>query len=63
MREFIGLSKQEAIKVLEESGQEYEFVLNNFKISGDRLLVTNAKKENGKIILVLGEFIFDLKKD
>ncbi|MGI5842375.1 MAG: hypothetical protein ACOX6H_03710 [Christensenellales bacterium] len=63
MKNFIGLPLSQVINELEKTNTPYEVVMNNFIIEGDTKLVTNVKSQNNKVVLTVGEFIFNLKKD
>lgn len=62
MKDFIGLPLATVEKKLKEQNCEYVVKNNNSHITGDTLLVTNVKKQNDKVVLVVGEFIFDILK-
>lgn len=59
---FIGQKLEAVEKFLKDRGINYIVVNNNFNLSGDTLLVTNVKQQNNQIVLVVGEFIFDLER-
>lgn len=61
MKDFIGLPLEQVEEVLKRENQTYKVVLNNFIVEGNRLLVTNAKSQDGVIVLTVGKFIFDLE--
>jgi hypothetical protein len=48
---------------LEQQGKKVVLQQNNFCIEGDRQLVTNVKEQNDQVVLVVGEFIFDIEKE
>lgn len=50
-------------KQLESENKKFSILPNNFNVKGDTILVTNAKEQDEQIILTVGEFIFDLKKE
>lgn len=62
MKDYIGLPLDTVIKMLTEKNIEYVVKNNNSHIVGDTVLVTNAKKQNDKVVLVVGEFIFNIEK-
>lgn len=59
---YIGLPLETVAKILTEKNIEYVVKNNNSHIMGDTILVTNVKEQNNKVVLVVGEFIFDIKK-
>ena len=62
MEELIGMSLDECKKVLQSKGINFVVQNNNHKVSGDTVLVTNAKTTaDNTVILTIGEFIFNLK--
>lgn len=63
MIDFIGMPLDEVVDILEQQNQKYTIVQNNFCVNGDTRLVTNVKAVQDKIILTVGDFIFDLKED
>ena len=60
----IGLDEQKAIQILKENGYKDIEVKRNFehKELCDSFLVCLAKEENGKAVLISGEFHLDIKR-
>lgn len=63
MINFIGMPLNEVTKQLDEQNKKYIVKNNNFNVAGDTVLVTNVKEQKQEIVLIVGEFIFDLKKE
>lgn len=61
MEQFIGEKLEDVVSLLEQSKEKYVVENNNHNVCGDTVLVTNAQKRNGVIVLTTGEFIFDVK--
>ena len=61
MEHLIGKSLQECVNEVTKAGLKYQIVENNHNVVGDTKLVTNAKIQDGTVILTVGEFIFNLK--
>ena len=61
MEHLIGEKLSLAIKELESQGLNYEIIDNNFNVLGDEKLVTNVIAKENTVVLVTGEFIFDVK--
>ena len=61
MNELIGQKLREAIKLLETKGLNYEVIDNNFNVDGDQKLVTNIIANDNTVVLITGDFIFDIK--
>ncbi|MBQ7884882.1 MAG: hypothetical protein IJ318_02155 [Clostridia bacterium] len=61
MNELIGQKLSEAIKLLETKGLNYEVIDNNFNVDGDQKLVTNIIANDNTVVLITGDFIFDIK--
>lgn len=59
----IGMPVEWAKQQLEQQGKKVVLQQNNFCIEGDRQLVTNVKEQNDQVVLVVGEFIFDIEKE
>jgi len=62
MKDYIGLPLETVTKILKEKNIEYVVKKNNSHIMGDTILVTNVKKQNNIVVLIVGEFIFDIIK-
>ena len=62
MTNLIGLPLQQAIEMVESKGLKAKIVVNNFCVSQDVQLVTNAKTEGDTVILTDGEFLFNIKE-
>lgn len=60
MQNFVGYPLEDVEKHLKEKNLNYKIEKNNFKVEGDRLLVTNAKSQDEMIVLTVGEFIFEI---
>lgn len=61
MEHLIGEKLSLAIKEIESQGLNYEIVDNNFNVVGDEKLVTNVIAKENTVVLLTGEFIFDVK--
>ena len=61
MEHLIGEKLSLAIKELESQGLNYEIIDNNFNVVGDEKLVTNVIAKENTVVLVTGDFIFDVK--
>lgn len=61
MNELIGQKLSGAIKLLETKGLNYEVIDNNFNVDGDQKLVTNIIANDNTVVLITGDFIFDIK--
>ena len=61
MNELIGQKLREAIELLETKGLNYEVIDNNFNVDGDQKLVTNIIANDNTVVLITGDFIFDIK--
>ena len=59
----IGMPLDDVKKQLEAQGKTVRIQENNFGIVGDRKLVTNVKEQNDEVVLVVGEFIFEIEKE
>ena len=59
----IGLKKEEAIKILSGSGyNNIEIIMNSKKNEQtDSELVLQAKQQENRVVLILGEFCLDIK--
>ena len=62
MIDLIGLPLNEVLLYLENKGLESQVILNNFCVEEDVKLVTNVKTQGDKIVLTVGEFIFNIKE-
>ena len=61
MFDLIGENLDKAIIYLNSCGIKYEIEDNNFNVDGDTKLVTNIKKVDDYVVLVVGSFIFDVE--
>ena len=61
MEHLIGQSLGSAIEFLQNQGLNYEIVDNNFNVVGDTKLVTNIIAKDKTVVLITGDFIFDVK--
>lgn len=61
MEHLIGQKLSLAIQELQKQGLNYDIIDNNFNVAGDQKLVTNIIAKENTVILVTGEFIFDVK--
>ena len=61
MEHLIGEKLSLAIKELELQGLNYEIIDNNFNVVGDEKLITNIIAKENAVVLVTGDFIFDVK--
>lgn len=59
----IGLKKDDAIKILKNSGYNDIEIIINSKSNDlcDSFLVCKAEEKDGKVMLVLGEFYLNIK--
>ena len=61
MFHLIGEKLDKVIDYFNTNGIKYQIEDNNFSVDGDTKLVTNIKKIDDYIILVVGSFIFDVE--
>ena len=61
MEHLIGQKLSLAIQELQKQGLNYEIIDNNFNVVGDEKLITNVIAKENTVVLVTGEFIFDVK--
>ena len=61
MEHFIGERLSFAIEELEKQGLNYKIIDNNFNVVGDEKLITNVIAKENTVVLVTGEFIFNVK--
>ena len=61
MEHFIGEKLDVVIDKINLKGLKYEIIDNNFNVVGDQRLVTNIIAKDDYVILVTGDFIFDVK--
>ena len=59
----IGLEKEEALKILEAGGYKNVDVVINSKSNDlcDTYLVCKAENQNGRVVLICGEFYLKIK--
>ena len=62
MQELIGELLEVAITKLEQMGISYTIVDNNFNVNGDTKIVTNIITKDKNVILITGDFIFNLEE-
>lgn len=62
MQELIGQKLEVVIKKLEESGINYSIKDNNFSVPGDTKLITNVIANDKGLILITGDFVFNIKE-
>lgn len=61
MQEYIGEKLSIVINNLSKLGIKYKVVDNNFSVLGDEKLVTNIYTQDDTVVLVTGDFIFDVR--
>ncbi len=61
MENFVGYPLEVVLNKLEQEKIKYKIVENNFKIEGDKLLITNVKSQDNTLVLTVGKFIFDIE--
>lgn len=61
MEHLIGEKLSIAIKELQQKGLKYEIIDNNFNVVGDEKLITNIIAKEDTVLLITGDFIFDVK--
>ena len=61
MKHYIGEKLSNVIKELQEKSLIFEIIDNNFNVVGDEKLVTNIFTKDDTVVLVTGDFIFDVK--
>jgi len=62
MQGLIGELLEVAITKLEQMGISYTIVDNNFNVNGDTKIVTNIITKDKNVILITGDFIFNLEE-
>ena len=61
MQEYIGEKLSIVINNLSKLGIKYKVVDNNFSVLGDEKLVTNVYTQDDTVVIVTGDFIFDVR--
>lgn len=61
MQEYIGEKLSIVINNLSKLGIKYKVVDNNFSVIGDEKLVTNIYTQDDTVVIVTGDFIFDVR--
>lgn len=61
MQEYIGQKLENVINNLASKGIKYKVIDNNFSVQGDTKLVTNAYAQDDTVVLITGDFIFNLR--
>lgn len=61
MQEFVGQRLSDVVNILTTRGIKYIIVDNNFSVDGDEKLVTNAYTQDDTVVIVTGDFIFDVR--
>ncbi len=61
MQNYIGERLSVVINNLTKEGIKYKVVDNNFSVDGDEVLVTNVYTQDDTVVLVTGNFIFDVR--
>lgn len=62
MIDLIGKPLEQVLKSLENKGLKIIINDNNFCVNSGIKLVTNVKAQQDKIVLTVGNFIFDIKE-
>ena len=61
MQEYIGEKLSIVINNLSKLGIKYKVVDNNFSVLGDEKLVTNIYTQDDTVVIITGDFIFDVR--
>lgn len=61
MQEYIGEKLSVVINNFNLSGIKYKVVDNNFSVDGDEKLVINIYTQDDTVVIVTGNFIFDVR--
>lgn len=61
MQEFVGQRLSDVVNILTKRGIKYIIIDNNFSVDGDEKLVTNAYTQDDTVVIVTGDFIFDVR--
>ena len=59
MQEFIGEKLDKVINILKSI--KYKVIDNNFSVLGDQKLVINIYTQDDTVIIITGDFIFDVR--
>ncbi len=61
MQEFIGEKLDKVINILTLKSIKYKVIDNNFSVLGDQKLVINIYTQDDTVIIITGDFIFDVR--
>ena len=61
MHEFIGEKLDKVINILTLKSIKYKVIDNNFSVLGDQKLVINIYTQDDTVIIITGDFIFDVR--
>ncbi|MBE7074460.1 MAG: hypothetical protein E7376_00545 [Clostridiales bacterium] len=61
MQEYIGEKLEIVVEKLNLLGLKYEIIDNNFNVKGDQKLVTNIIAKDNTVVIITGDFIFDVR--
>ncbi|MDY2696027.1 MAG: hypothetical protein SOV27_02570 [Eubacteriales bacterium] len=61
MQEYIGEKLSVVINKLSNLRIKYKVVDNNFSVLGDEKLVTNIYTQDDTVVIITGDFIFDVR--
>lgn len=61
MQELIGEKLDKVINILTLKSIKYKVIDNNFSVLGDQKLVTNIYTQDDTVIIITGDFIFDVR--
>lgn len=63
MQEYIGEKLEIVTNILATKGIKYIIKDNNFNIDGDVQLVTNIYTQDDTVVIITGNFIFDIRNN
>ena len=61
MQDYIGENLSVVINILQQKGIKYIVKDNNFSVDGDQKLVTNIYTQDDTVVIITGNFIFDIR--
>lgn len=61
MQNYIGEKLSVVINNLQQKGIKYIVKDNNFSVDGDQKLVTNIYTQDDTVVIITGNFIFDVR--
>ena len=61
MQDYIGEKLSVVINILQQKGIKYIVKDNNFSVDGDQKLVTNIYTQDDTVVIITGNFIFDVR--